>query len=147
MSSRVAILDAKRTPIGKFLGAFRNHSAVKLGGDVARAAIASSGVAASDVDELWFGHARQAGNGPNPARQVSIRAGIAEGTFRDVDPERAAYILFSLGNALSMQTRHPYAELMPLFESIVYEGLLPRRSRSWRTHSTSSRSRTRRKSR
>jgi acetyl-CoA C-acetyltransferase len=62
VSSRVAILEAKRTPIGKFLGAFRNHSAVKLGADVARAAIASSGVAAGDVDEVWFGHARQAGN-------------------------------------------------------------------------------------
>ena len=78
MSSRVAILEAKRTPIGKFLGAFRNHSAVKLGADVARAAIASSGIAASDVDEVWFGHARQAGNGPNPARQVSIRSGVPE---------------------------------------------------------------------
>lgn len=78
MSSRVAILEAKRTPIGKFLGAFRNHSAVKLGADVARATIASSGIAASDVDEVWFGHARQAGNGPNPARQVSVRAGVPE---------------------------------------------------------------------
>ena len=78
MSSRVAILEAKRTPIGKFLGAFRNHSAVKLGADVARATIASSGIASSDVDEVWFGHARQAGNGPNPARQVSVRAGVPE---------------------------------------------------------------------
>ncbi len=78
MSSRVAILDAKRTPIGKFLGAFRNHSAVSLGADVARAAIASSGVAAGDIDEVYFGQARQAGNGPNPARQVSVRAGVPE---------------------------------------------------------------------
>ncbi len=80
VSSRVAILDARRTPIGKFLGAFRNYSAVKLGADAARAAIASSGVAARDVDEVWFGHARQAGNGPNPARQVSIGAGVPEST-------------------------------------------------------------------
>jgi acetyl-CoA C-acetyltransferase len=78
VSSRVAILEAKRTPIGKFLGAFRNHSAVKLGAEVVRSAIASSGVAATDVDEVWFGHARQAGNGPNPARQVSVRGGVAE---------------------------------------------------------------------
>ncbi len=78
MSSRVAILEAKRTPIGKFLGAFRNHSAVKLGAQVARVAIASSGVAADQVDEVWFGHARQAGNGPNPARQASVRAGVPE---------------------------------------------------------------------
>jgi acetyl-CoA C-acetyltransferase len=78
VSSRVAILEAKRTPIGKFLGAFRNYSAVGLGADVARAVIASSGVAAGDVDEVLFGHARQAGNGPNPARQVGVRSGIPE---------------------------------------------------------------------
>ncbi|HEU4928457.1 MAG TPA: thiolase family protein, partial [Candidatus Krumholzibacteria bacterium] len=51
---------------------------VKLGADVARAAIASSGIAPQRVDEVWFGHARQAGNGPNPARQVSVRAGVPE---------------------------------------------------------------------
>lgn len=78
MSSRVAILEAKRTPIGKFLGAFRNHSAVKLGAEVSRAVLASSKTAPDDVDEVIFGHARQAGNGPNPCRQVSVRAGVPE---------------------------------------------------------------------
>lgn len=78
MSSRVAILEAKRTPIGKFLGAFRNHPAVKLGAHVAREALASSGTAPERVDEVIFGHARQAGCGPNPARQVMIGAGLPE---------------------------------------------------------------------
>lgn len=78
MSSRVAILEAKRTPIGKFLGAFRNHSAVKLGAHVAREVLASSGTAPGSVDEVIFGHARQAGCGPNPARQVLVRAGVPE---------------------------------------------------------------------
>jgi len=55
-----------------------------------------------------------------------IRDGIAEGTLRTVDPERAAFILFSAGNVLSMQGFHPYAELLPLFEEIIYEGLLAR---------------------
>jgi acetyl-CoA C-acetyltransferase len=76
LSSRVAILEAKRTPIGKFLGAFRNQPAVKLGADVARQVMLSSGIAPSDVDEVLMGHARQAGCGPNPARQVAIRAGV-----------------------------------------------------------------------
>lgn len=78
MSSRVAILEAKRTPIGKFLGAFRNYPAVKLGAHIAREALASSGTAPERVDEVIFGHARQAGCGPNPARQVLIGAGVPE---------------------------------------------------------------------
>jgi AcrR family transcriptional regulator len=56
-----------------------------------------------------------------------VRDGVAEGTFRDVDPERAAYVLFAAGAALSQQHRYPYGELMPLFEEIIYEGLVPRR--------------------
>jgi acetyl-CoA C-acetyltransferase len=78
VSSRVAILEAKRTPIGKFLGAFRNQPAVKLGAHVAREVLASSGTAPERVDEVIFGHARQAGCGPNPARQVLVRAGVPE---------------------------------------------------------------------
>lgn len=78
MSSPVAILEAKRTPIGKFLGAFRNHPAVKLGTDVTRQVLLSSGISPSDVDEVLIGHARQAGCGPNPARQVAVASGIPE---------------------------------------------------------------------
>ncbi|HEX6790889.1 MAG TPA: thiolase family protein [Candidatus Krumholzibacteria bacterium] len=78
MSSRIAILEAKRTPIGKFLGAFRNVPAVKLGAHVARDVLTSSDTAPGSVDEVFFGHARQAGNGPNPARQVAIGSGLPE---------------------------------------------------------------------
>lgn len=51
-----------------------------LGTDVARAVIASAGVEPGDVDEVIIGHARQAGSGPNPARQVSIGAGVPRET-------------------------------------------------------------------
>jgi acetyl-CoA C-acetyltransferase len=77
---RVAIVEAKRTPIGKFLGAFRHKPAVELGADVARAVMELAGISASDVDEVIIGHARQAGTGPNPGRQVAIRAGIPQTT-------------------------------------------------------------------
>jgi len=53
-----------------------------------------------------------------------IRDGIAEGSFRKVDPERAAFILFSAGNALSMQSFFPYSEVLPLFQEIIYDGTL-----------------------
>jgi acetyl-CoA C-acetyltransferase len=72
----VFILSAVRTPIGKFGGALAGFSAPDLGVVAAQAAIERAGIAADQVDETIFGSARQAGNGPNPARQISIRAGV-----------------------------------------------------------------------
>jgi acetyl-CoA C-acetyltransferase len=39
-----------------------------------------AGVDPGEVDEVVFGHGRQAGNGPNPGRQVSIRSGVPQET-------------------------------------------------------------------
>jgi acetyl-CoA C-acetyltransferase len=72
----VIILSAQRTPIGKYGGAFRDVHPAELGAVAARAAIERAGVAAEDVDEIVIGHGRQAGSGPNPARQVGHRAGV-----------------------------------------------------------------------
>jgi len=74
----VFILSAVRTPIGKFGGSLRDFSAPDLGVLAAEAALEQAGVAPTEVEETIFGHARQAGNGPNPARQISVRAGIPE---------------------------------------------------------------------
>ena len=74
----VFILGAVRTPIGKFGGSLRDCSAPDLGVLAAEAALEQAGVAPPEVEETIFGHARQAGNGPNPARQISARAGIPE---------------------------------------------------------------------
>jgi len=75
---RVYLAGAVRTPIGNFGGALAASSAAQLGGVAASGALAKSGVPASVVDEVVFGHARQAGNGPNLARQVVRRAGLAD---------------------------------------------------------------------
>jgi acetyl-CoA C-acetyltransferase len=72
----VFILSAVRTPIGKYGGSLRDLSASDLGVIAAKAALERAGVAPDEVDEAIFGHARQAGSGPNPARQISVRAGI-----------------------------------------------------------------------
>ncbi len=72
----VFILSAARTPIGKHGGSLRDFSAVELGVIAAQAALDRAGVAAEEVDQVIFGHARQAGNGPNPARQIAVRAGV-----------------------------------------------------------------------
>jgi acetyl-CoA C-acetyltransferase len=72
----VFIVSAVRTAIGKYGGALRDFSAPDLGVAAAKAAIERAGVAPDEVQEVIFGHARQAGNGPNPARQISVRSGI-----------------------------------------------------------------------
>ncbi|HEX2159141.1 MAG TPA: thiolase family protein [Actinomycetes bacterium] len=74
----VVVVGAKRTPMGRFLGAFADVPAVDLGIVAARAALDAAAVDPGQVDETVAGHGRQAGNGPNPGRQVSIRAGVPE---------------------------------------------------------------------
>ena len=74
----VYVLSAVRTPIGKFGGSFASMSAAELGGFAAKAAIERSGLPAAAVDETIVGHARQAGGGPNTARQVARRAGVPD---------------------------------------------------------------------
>jgi acetyl-CoA C-acetyltransferase len=70
------VVEGARTPIGRFLGSFSKISAVELGVLAAREALRRSSVEPEQVDQTIFGHARQAGNGPNTGRQVSVRAGV-----------------------------------------------------------------------
>jgi acetyl-CoA C-acetyltransferase len=74
----VVLVAAKRTPMGRFMGAFADVPAVDLGIAAAAAALDAAGLGPGDVQETVAGHGRQAGNGPNPARQVSVRAGVPE---------------------------------------------------------------------
>jgi acetyl-CoA C-acetyltransferase len=50
-----------------------------MGVVAAKAAIAQGGIQPDQVEETIFGNARQAGGGPNPARQISIRSGLPQG--------------------------------------------------------------------
>ena len=77
---RVVIVEGARTPIGRFMGSFTDVPAVDLGIHAVTAALRRAGIDPTGVDELVFGHGRQAGNGPNPARQVSYRSGLGEDT-------------------------------------------------------------------
>jgi acetyl-CoA C-acetyltransferase len=72
----VYILSAARTPTGKFGGSLAGHTAADIGVIAAKAAIERAGVNPAQVDELIFGNGRQAGGGPNVARQVAWRAGL-----------------------------------------------------------------------
>jgi acetyl-CoA C-acetyltransferase len=74
----VYILSAVRTPIGKFGGSLASMSAADMGALAAKAAIERAGIEPVQVQETIFGNARQAGGGPNPARQISIRSGVPQ---------------------------------------------------------------------
>ena len=74
----VYILSAMRTPIGKFGGSLASMSAADMGVVAAKAAMDRAGVQPQQVEETIFGNARQAGGGPNPARQISIRSGVPQ---------------------------------------------------------------------
>jgi len=74
----VYILSAVRTPIGKFGGSLASLTAADMGAVAAKAALERAGVQASQIEETIFGNARQAGGGPNVARQISVRAGVPE---------------------------------------------------------------------
>jgi acetyl-CoA C-acetyltransferase len=103
--SRIAIVDAVRTPIGKLQGALSPLRAVDLGRIAVQGLLARTGVAAEEVEELIFGQARQLGSGPNPARQVAIAAGLGEAcpamtvnkacgsSLKAIDLARAALLL------------------------------------------------------
>ncbi len=75
---RVVVTHALRTPIGRFLGAFAEQSAADLGAAVVRSLLAKTELDPSRVDEVYLGNARQAGGGPNVARQVAVRSGLPE---------------------------------------------------------------------
>src|ERR1700730_11449425 len=74
----VYILSAVRTPIGKFGGSLASLTAADMGVVAAKAALERGGIPPEQVEETIFGNARQAGGGPNPARQISIRSGVPQ---------------------------------------------------------------------
>ncbi|HYK05075.1 MAG TPA: thiolase family protein [Thermoanaerobaculia bacterium] len=72
----IFLIAALRTPIGKFGGGLSILTAPQLGTEAAKATIARSGIDPDAIDEVIFGNARQAGVGPNAARQVAIKSGL-----------------------------------------------------------------------
>ncbi len=80
---RLALVAPVRTPIGKFGGGLAGLSAADLGTHAAEACLRRAGLAGDLVDQVIFGHGRQASGGPNSARQIGYRAGIP--------PERPAF--------------------------------------------------------
>ncbi len=75
---RAVIIEGARTAIGNFLGSLSDVPAVELGVIATVEALKRARVDPESVDELVYGHARQAGNGPNTGRQVAFRSGLPQ---------------------------------------------------------------------
>ncbi|HWZ84427.1 MAG TPA: acetyl-CoA C-acetyltransferase [Terriglobales bacterium] len=74
----VYIVSAVRTAIGKFGGTLASQTTADMGVVAATAAMERAGIQPQQVEEAIFGNARQAGGGPNLARQISIRSGVPQ---------------------------------------------------------------------
>ncbi len=74
----VVCVSACRTAMGKFGGALKDMNVRDLGATVISAAIQRAGISAQMVDEVFAGHCRQAGNGPNPAKIAAVLAGVPQ---------------------------------------------------------------------
>lgn len=73
---QAVIVSAVRTPVGSFGRSLKGISAVELGVVALREALSRAQLEPSLVDEVVLGNVLQAGLGQNPARQVSIHAGL-----------------------------------------------------------------------
>ena len=74
----VYLAGAVRTPIGKFGGTLSSWTAADLGVAVARESLKRAGIPVEKVQDSIWGCARQAGGGPNVARQITFRTGVPE---------------------------------------------------------------------
>ena len=75
----IVIVGAARTPIGGFLGDFKDVAAPALGARAISAAVERAGVAPEAVDEVFMGCVLPAALGQAPARQASLGAGLPLG--------------------------------------------------------------------
>ena len=74
----VFLAGAIRTPVGAYGGVFKEIKAVELGKTAVKETLTRTRIPHDAVDELIFGHSRQAGNRPNPARQVVRLSGLPD---------------------------------------------------------------------
>ncbi len=77
MTQDVFILGGKRTPMGEYVGALKDISAIELGAIAARGALESTGVGPEEIDHTIVGNALQtSGDAIYGARHVALKAGV-----------------------------------------------------------------------
>ena len=83
LNDPIVIVGAARTPMGALQGDFASLSASDLGAVAIKAAVERAGIEPADVDEMIMGNVLPAGQGQAPARQASLKAGVAAVDRRD----------------------------------------------------------------
>lgn len=77
MTKDIFILGGKRTPMGEYVGALKDVSAIDLGAVAARGALQTTGVDATEIDHTVIGNALQtSGDAIYGARHVALKAGV-----------------------------------------------------------------------
>src|SRR5687767_11029953 len=77
MAKEVFILGGKRTPMGQYVGALKDISAIDLGAVAARGALEATGVSPEEIDHTIIGNALQtSGDAIYGARHVALKAGV-----------------------------------------------------------------------
>jgi acetyl-CoA acetyltransferase family protein len=77
MATDVFVLGGKRTPMGEYVGALKDISAIDLGAVAARGALETTGVAPDEIDHTVIGNALQtSGDAIYGARHVALKAGV-----------------------------------------------------------------------
>ena len=76
----IVIVSAARTAVGKFGGTLAKTAATELGSIVIKEALVRAKLDAAQVGEVIMGQVLAAGSGQNPARQASLKAGLAKET-------------------------------------------------------------------
>jgi len=76
MSDKIVIVEAVRTPLGRFQGGLKSVKATQLGAAAIKGLLDRTGLDPAKIDEVIMGCVVQAGLGQNPARQAAIYAGV-----------------------------------------------------------------------
>src|SRR5437660_12621453 len=76
----IFLAGAVRTPIGRLGGSLAEWTAADLGTEVAKESLRRAQIRPDQIQDSIWGCARQAGGGPNVARQITFRAGVPETT-------------------------------------------------------------------
>lgn len=79
MKGQAVIVQAVRTPVGKFLGSLSSTPAPRLGAMLVKELLEKGQIASQDIDEIIMGQVLTAGCGQAPARQTALHAGLGHG--------------------------------------------------------------------
>jgi len=149
LMAKAVIVDAVRTPIGRFGGSLKEFSAAELATHVVKALIERNSIPVDEIDEVILGQVMQAGSGNNIARQAAIKARLPNSVcgstinmacasgMRAIDMARQAILLgegaiYIAGGAESMSNVPFYANdvrwgnklgSVKLVDALVDEGL------------------------